>query len=175
MSTTEEIIEEFQEIHKNKYDYSLVQYKGATTKVDIICPIHGVFKPAPIQHKSGHRCPGCKESKGESIIRQYLDNKNIQYIQEYFFQEGEKNSQGHRFDFYLPNINKFIEFQGIQHYKPVEYFGGIEAFERLRYRDLGKLLIAVCEFDSAEVIEVPFYYTDQIHEYLDYKLGINNG
>ena len=35
-----------------------------------------------------------------------------------------------RFDFYLPNINTCIEYDGEQHFLPVEYFGGEDAFNR---------------------------------------------
>lgn len=45
-------------IHNNKYNYSLVKYKKDTTKVCIICPIHGKFWQKPVHHlKDG--CPRC--------------------------------------------------------------------------------------------------------------------
>jgi very-short-patch-repair endonuclease len=53
-----------QQIHKNKYDYSLVDYKSSQTKVTIICPIHGNFEQQPHCHKIGQGCPACgKESR----------------------------------------------------------------------------------------------------------------
>jgi hypothetical protein len=48
------------EIHNNKYDYSLVDYKNANTKINIICPTHGIFEQKPSSHihqKQG--CPIC--------------------------------------------------------------------------------------------------------------------
>ena len=33
------------------------------------------------------------------------------------------------YDFYIPNNNVVIEFQGKQHFEPIEYFGGKEYFE----------------------------------------------
>lgn len=41
-------------------------------------------------------------------------------------------------DIYLPAYNIGIEYQGIQHYKPVEYFGGEEAFIKGQERDARK-------------------------------------
>lgn len=38
-------------------------------------------------------------------------------------------------DFYLPDYNVAIECQGIQHFEPVETFGGYEAFEKIIERD----------------------------------------
>lgn len=48
--TTEEFIKNAQEIHGDKYDYSLVQYENAKTPVTIICPIHGKFLMRPANH-----------------------------------------------------------------------------------------------------------------------------
>ena len=45
--TTEEFIKRAKEIHGDKYDYSLVEYKGIYEKVKIICPIHGLFEQSP--------------------------------------------------------------------------------------------------------------------------------
>ena len=49
-------------IHVNKYDYSLVTYTGIHSKVDIICPEHGIFKQSPQNHKKCG-CPACGELK----------------------------------------------------------------------------------------------------------------
>jgi very-short-patch-repair endonuclease len=48
--TTEQFISKAKAKHGDKYDYSLVDYKGATTKVTIICPIHGEFLQQPFDH-----------------------------------------------------------------------------------------------------------------------------
>jgi hypothetical protein len=57
-------IEEFKNqsslIHKKKYDYSLVNYENSIQKVDIICPIHGIFSQNPSNHLRGGGCPKCK-------------------------------------------------------------------------------------------------------------------
>lgn len=57
--TTEEFIQSVSLIHKYKYDYSLVEYKTTHSKVDIICPIHGVFSQSPADHKQGKGCIKC--------------------------------------------------------------------------------------------------------------------
>lgn len=51
-------IEQAIEIHEEKYDYSLVDYKNNKTKVTIICPIHGKFEQTPSSHISSEA--GCK-------------------------------------------------------------------------------------------------------------------
>lgn len=72
MKTTDEIIKEFEEIHGNKYDYSLVDYKGRKVNVDIICPKHGVFSQTPDKHLCGQGCPDCsgrKRKTNETFIK----------------------------------------------------------------------------------------------------------
>lgn len=49
-----------EKIHNNKYDYSLIKdYSKASDIVEIICPIHGVFKQRLSSHCSGQGCPSC--------------------------------------------------------------------------------------------------------------------
>ena len=55
----ENFIKESNEVHQNKYDYSKVDYKGVTTKVKIICPVHGEFWQTPRVHLMGCGCPKC--------------------------------------------------------------------------------------------------------------------
>ncbi|WP_180161067.1 hypothetical protein [Acinetobacter sp. YH12064] len=57
--TTEQFITEAIAIHGNRYDYSLVVYRSAHSKVKIICPAHGVFEQTPIAHKVQKGCRKC--------------------------------------------------------------------------------------------------------------------
>jgi len=61
-------LEEFKKrssnIHNNKYDYSLVEYINCKTKVEIICPKHGIFKQIPDHHYRGVGCPECSNFYG---------------------------------------------------------------------------------------------------------------
>ena len=61
--TKEEFIKKAKEIHKDKYDYSKVEYKNTRTKVTIICPIHGEFKQRAGNHLKGQGCPVCCVNK----------------------------------------------------------------------------------------------------------------
>ena len=40
-----------------------------------------------------------------------------------------------RFDFYIPSINTIIEYNGIQHYEPKDFFGGEKSFKSLVRND----------------------------------------
>jgi len=59
MNKTEEAIQKFKQQHGNKFDYSLVEYKSAKTKVSVICKTHGEFLITPNNHISGYGCAKC--------------------------------------------------------------------------------------------------------------------
>ena len=121
-------------IHKNKYNYSSVEYINSKTKVNIICPIHGGFKQAPTHHINGIGCPSCSESKGEMTIANILNASGVKNERQKRFDEC-KYKQLLPFDFYLPEYNICIEYDGKQHFYPLEYFGGEEAYIELKKRD----------------------------------------
>lgn len=58
-SSTEEFIKKAREMHKDKYDYSKVNYVNNSTKVTITCLLHGDFEQYPSSHLAGHGCPEC--------------------------------------------------------------------------------------------------------------------
>lgn len=136
--STEEFVKEAIKFHGNRYNYDRVDYKGNKVKVEIVCEKHGSFMVRPNNHlsnKSG--CPRCKESKGETRIRLFLEKHGIKYVQEYKIKPYK-----YRFDFYIPDYGMLIEFHGGQHYKPVELFGGEESFKTSLARDRKKKELA---------------------------------
>lgn len=61
--TTEEFIQEAQEVHGDLYDYSKVQYETSHEKVEISCLVHGAFLQTASNHvNNGAGCPGCAHS-----------------------------------------------------------------------------------------------------------------
>ena len=85
-------------------------------------------------HLKGQGCPICNESHGEKYIRNYLDKHSIKYIPQKRFND-LKDEKLLSYDFYLPDYNTLIEYQGKQHYKSFEYFGGEEQFKKQQYHD----------------------------------------
>ena len=63
--TIDEFIIESCKVHYDLYDYSKVNYVNATTKVVIVCKIHGDFEQSPTNHLGGNRCPKCS-GKGKT-------------------------------------------------------------------------------------------------------------
>ena len=56
---TDDFINKAKEIHKDKYDYSKVDYIDSKTKVKITCEEHGEFEQQPYNHLRGKGCPKC--------------------------------------------------------------------------------------------------------------------
>lgn len=125
-------------IHEDRYDYSKVVYHSNKKPVEIVCPIHGSFWQQPNNHISSRcGCRACMESKGEKAVELFLKKYGIDHIREYRILPYR-----YRYDFYLPVLNVYIEYNGLQHYRPVEFFGGQEGYLSMKKRDeIKKILI----------------------------------
>ena len=80
--TVDKFIEKAKKVHKEKYDYSLVEYENSKKKIKIICPEHGIFEQIPNSHLAGKGCPKCglikNTNKRKKSKEQYaLDAKKI--------------------------------------------------------------------------------------------------
>lgn len=129
-----EFIERSKLIHGDLYRYDKVNYVTNKDFVDIDCKLHGIFKQSPNNHLSGNGCPRCKNSYGEREISNYLESNSIKYLREFKFKQCFYKDKL-PFDFYLPEYNLCIEFNGIQHYEPVDFFGGVISYENQLIRD----------------------------------------
>lgn len=153
--TKGELIYQFKNIHGNKYDYSNVEYFNNHEKINIICPKHGVFHQSSHNHKKGKGCPICKESKGEIEIRNWLIENNFDFESQKRFNDC-KNIKPLPFDFYLPEHNLCIEFNGRQHYEIVEndFFGGDKALEGCKIRD--KIKVEYCINNDIQLLIIKY-------------------
>jgi very-short-patch-repair endonuclease len=158
-SNTEEFIQKSVKLHGNKYDYSKVDYQGALNKVTINCSIHGDFDQTPNDHLRGCGCSSCFESKGEKHIATILNSNNIQFIRQKSFDECRGKSNPLRFDFFLPDLNVLIEYDGQQHFKPVDFYGGEEKFTK--QQQLDNLKRELCLSNGCNLIEVEEGYDFQ--------------
>ena len=104
---------------------------------------------------NGYGCPKCTViSKGEKIISQLLDSHAIAYIQQKRFEDC-RDIQTLPFDFYLPDYNILIEYDGIQHYEPIDYFGGQEAFETTVKHD--NMKNEYCKNNGISLLRIPYF------------------
>ena len=103
-------------------------------------------------------CPNCfkTKSKGEIKIEQFLIQNNINFKEQYRIKDNPKLS----YDFFLPDYNILIEYQGEQHYFPIEWFGGEKQFERQLFNDEEKEKIA--ENNNLKLIKISYKDYDTI-------------
>ena len=117
--TKKEFVIRARKTHENKYNYDKVIYINCRTNVTIICPIHGKFNQTPDAHVNQKQgCPLCKMSCGEKFIISILNFNKLIFIYQKTFQDciNPKTNRKLLYDFYLPEHNMLIEYNGIQHY-----------------------------------------------------------
>jgi Family of unknown function (DUF5889)/Protein of unknown function (DUF723) len=152
--TIDDFINVSKRIHGNFYDYSLVNYINNKIKVKIICPTHGCFEQTPHSHKMGYGCPECNITIGERKVSVALQNLQIRYDFQKTFDDCVYD-QKLKFDFYLPDYSICIEFDGIQHFESIEYFGGVDEFTKRKERDIVKN--KYCEKNNIHLLRIPYY------------------
>ena len=167
--TLESFLKKSNEFFANLYDYSLITKDNFSNKnkLPIICEKHGIFYKKMSAHISEHKgCPKCHTSKGEHYITSYLTKINEQFITDKTFPTCI-NIVKLRFDFYFPERNLILEFDGIQHFQPVERFGGKEAFEYLKKCD--KIKNEWCKLNNIKLIRISYkdLRSGKIKEILD--------
>jgi hypothetical protein len=169
-STSDEFIKKARLVHGDKCNYNKVDYINRWKSVVIICPLHGDFEQTPNCHLAGSGCPRCKQTKGEAIIQDYLDQKGIEYLKEYKLPNTSLFCDRKYLlaDFYLPKMNSIIEYNGQQHYYPISIFGGEESFLLQQERDMA--LRQYCKEKRIKLIEIPYNERDNISNLLNKHL-----
>jgi hypothetical protein len=122
-------------------------------------------------------CPNCyKKSNGELMIENILEKYFVEYIIQKRFPDC-RNIQPLPFDFYLPNFPVCIEYNGIQHYEPGNYFESfksdlisMEIFEEQKFRD--QIKKDYCFNKGITFIEIPYWNFDNIEQILVEKLSL---
>jgi very-short-patch-repair endonuclease len=139
-------------------------YINKTSKVTLICTDHGEFRILPFNHLSyGQVCKKCESTTFNKDIKKFLNFNNISFYQEHKFTDC-KNIYQLPFDFYIPPIRTCIEFDGIQHFKPIGHFGGQEALDKLKIND--KIKSDYCEDNYIDLIRIRYDNIDNINQIL---------
>lgn len=163
------IIKRFKEVHGETYDYSLVNYKGGRLGVDIICKKHGIFKQSPEAHAKGCGCPSCfKASRGELVLEKIFNDYLVDFEKQKGFDDLRHKSPL-KFDFYLPKYNLLIEYDGIQHCKPIKMFGGETAFNEQKIRD--QIKTQYCIDNNIKLLRLNNIRPDRIKKFLWNNIG----
>ena len=157
------------ELTKNEY-VRIGNYVNNSTKMLVKHNLCGnTYKVKWNNFHQGARCPKCNESKGEKTISDILNSLDIKYTAQKRFPECKyKNTLP--FDFYIHNKKSklLIEFDGIQHLKPIEYFGGEDVLKDTQLRD--KIKNDFAKEKDIPLLRIPYTEQDNIESILTNKL-----
>lgn len=162
-------IERCRKKFNDRFDYSQFEYVDNDTKGTIICREHHCsFITDPWTHLRGSgACPLCSSSKGEAIIRTWLENNKVKFDTQYKLPNENLFCKRHYLlaDFYLPDLNLIIEMNGEQHYQPVEHFNTKDwTFEDQQIRD--DTMRAYCKTHKISLLEIKYDKIDKIPQIL---------
>lgn len=140
-------------IGTNKGSHSLYECQCSCGNIEIITDTE-------LKREGKCVCSKCANniSQGAKFIKNILDTNKIKYQMEYSFEDLKGDDKALRFDFAILSSNNqpkiLIEFQGKQHYEPIEYFGGKEKFDKQVKYDNKKR--DYCRKNHYMLLEIPY-------------------
>ena len=118
----------------------------------------------------GCGCPKCKSSWGEKKIDKILSKNNILFETEKTYDDC-RDINKLKFDFYLPDYNILIEYDGRQHYANGGYWKvGDDDLEKIQKRD--KIKNKYCQDNNIKLIRIPYWDYSNIEEILIRELKL---
>lgn len=109
-------------------------------------------------------CANNRESIGERLIKSYLDENKIKYEKEKYF-ESCKSLKKLPFDFYLPENNICIEYDGEFHYKSIDHMGGDERLSKQKRND--DIKDKWCIENGIKLIRISYLKKNKINKILN--------
>lgn len=165
--------------HKNKYQYNELTPDNQG-KIEVQCPIHGVFKIRKNAHISKTEHYGCQKcgrkfSSGEEKIALWLKNKNFNYEREVSYEHMyfSKPSYLLRCDFVIPEKNTILEFDGIHHFKNTLYGSTITDYRKIKQKDLCKIFY-INVLKNMNIIKIKYNLLHKLHDILSFEFEENH-
>ena len=167
-------INNYLKINKSNYKLLSKTYIDTESKLLWECDKGHIFKKSWANFRQGQRCTICNETLGEKFIRDYFVNNNINYIYQHKFSNC-KYINVLEFDFYLQIYNICFEYQGIQHYEPVDFAGKGEKWAKEQF-ELNKIKDQIkrdyCKNNNIILIEIPYWEYNNIEKILERELNV---
>lgn len=160
-----------QELTKDEYTLHS-NFTTTSSKIWIKCNEDHMFETTYTHYKAGRRCPICNQSKGEKKVEKVLTSLNLEFVQQKKFEEC-RNTLCLPFDFYIPLYNLCIEYDGEQHFTPVDFAGKGEDWARENHEKVkqnDKIKSDFCEKEGIELLRVPYWDKDKIENIIIDKL-----
>lgn len=163
-----QFVEEMKQINPNIEILS--EYTTNDCKVSCRCLIDNhIWETKPHILLGRHGCPKCNSSRGENRIEKNLIELGIEYMTQYSFNDC-KYVYALRYDFYLPQYNTCIEYDGIQHYRPTDFGSGDkdkiqEEFRQTIERD--NIKTQYCIDNNIKLIRIPYTEFNNIEKIIN--------
>ncbi|MGL5381070.1 hypothetical protein [Clostridium sp.] len=162
----------------SQYEYFLLssEYKDANSTIFISCKNNHIIKTTFSNFKNReyeYKCSACGEriiSKGQLAICQVLNRFNVNFAQEYTFDDCKGKRRVLPFDFYLMDYNILIEYDGEQHYKYGCFGGDLSYLMNIQYLDNKKT--QYCKDNNIKLIRIPYWDYKNIEEILCKELNL---
>lgn len=129
-------------------------YQSGTDVMQLKCRLHGVFSANIDAIRRGFGCKSCNFSRGERYIAAALDELEIPFETQKKF-DTCRDLRPLPFDFWLPDFNILIEFQGRQHYESFDRWGGAKSLQEVQRRD--KIKRGWCSENEIPLLEIKTY------------------
>lgn len=159
--TNDEWLKEVYDMVGDEYTF-LESYMTAKDKIKACHNKCGyVWYITPHDFLKGVRCPICMsitKSRGEAETMKWLDSNGYEYMYQKTFADCRKEKPL-PFDFYIPSAKMAIEYDGEQHFKPIDYFGGDKEFtKRINY---DKIKNQYCDDNDIFLVRIPYTITGE--------------
>lgn len=151
------------------------EYVNATSKLRYRCPKHKdyVLYTTYSSMYNGEGCPLCRESKGEKFIRKILKDLNVNFISQKKFDD-LKDKRYLSYDFFLPDYNMLIEYQGEFHdgsvYKINPFLQTLDGLQKQKQHDILKRNYA--QDHGIKLLEIWYWDYDNIENIIRSELNI---
>lgn len=167
----DEVVEMFAE---RGCKFSDESYTNSKTLLNYICSCGNPSRITLEALIMGRKCSNCRESKGEMAIREFLQKFGLKFYREHKFSDC-RNTHPLPFDFLIQmnsSLPLIVEYDGIQHFQEIEFFGGEVGYKNTMKND--NIKSNYCINNDIPLIRIPYWELDNI-EYILFDALVEHG
>ena len=170
----EDYVAEVNEKH-NKRLLVIGTYTAGKNRIEIKCNMcQHEWMPVARNILKGRGCPKCNLNKGETLINNILIDLGLNFKQQFTIENLKTPNNGVPiFDFAIFDENNdlklIIEYDGLQHFKPVKAWGGEKRF--IEQQKIDNFKNEYCMKNNIRLLRIKYDELDKInHNYIKEKI-----
>lgn len=150
-----------EEVAKVNPDIEVIgEYMGAHIPILHKCKIHQYeWNATPNSILAGYSCPQCHETVGERRVRQWLEFNNFIYEYQKPFSDCI-DQKVLPFDFYIPQYNLCVEYDGKQHFEPIDFANKGKEWALQQYKTRKRhdeIKTQYCKNNNIRLLRIPYF------------------